>query len=85
MIFRCVGVCLFLIFILLGSFKYAEYSNRSKAVINIYCWDESFRDVLANYYPAYDKEHECIGNVKVHWVMAYAINASLSRISLSTR
>ena len=69
MIFRCVGVCLFLAAIIIGSFKYAEYSNRAKDVINIYSWDASFREVLANYYPAYDREHECIGNVKVHWVI----------------
>ncbi len=52
------------------SFLYkTEYSNSTGKVLNIYCWDTSFRTLLENYYPAYDKEKQCIGDVQVHWVI----------------
>ena len=38
-------------------------------ILNIYCWDNSFRELLAKHYPAYDPETEMIGNVKVRWVV----------------
>ena len=38
-------------------------------VLNIYCWDNSFRELLAKHYPAYNPETEMIGNVKVRWVV----------------
>ena len=38
-------------------------------ILNIYCWDNSFRELLAKHYPAYNPETEMIGNVKVRWVV----------------
>lgn len=38
-------------------------------VLTIYCWDSTFKDILAKYYPAYNPETEMIGDVEVHWVI----------------
>ena len=38
-------------------------------VLTIYCWDSTFKEIMAKYYPAYDPATEMIGDVKVHWVI----------------
>lgn len=38
-------------------------------VLTIYCWDSTFKDILAKYYPAYNPETEMLGDVEVHWVI----------------
>ena len=38
-------------------------------VLNIYCWDNSFRELLTKHYPAYNPETEMIGSVKVRWIV----------------
>ena len=53
----------------LGFLYKTEYSNSTGKVLNIYCWDTSFRTLLENYYPAYDKNSQRIGDVQVHWII----------------
>ena len=38
-------------------------------VLTIYCWDSTFKDIMAKYYPAYNPETEMIGDVEVHWII----------------
>ena len=54
---------------ILGFLYKTEYSNSTGKVLNIYCWDTSFRTLMENYYPAYDKKSQRIGDVQVHWII----------------
>lgn len=62
--------CLFIIVAvtMVAYHYYALY--QTGRVLNIYCWNESFRQYLAEYYPAYDPEKETIGDVKVRWIIS---------------
>ena len=46
---------------------YRHFAAVHGRVLNIYCWDTSFRTLMENYYPAYHKDTQYIGEVKVHW------------------
>ncbi len=61
-------LCLFAIGWLAVLYGWGNPGNDGR-VLNIYCWDDSFRTVMEQYYPAYDKETERIGDVQVHWVL----------------
>lgn len=50
--------------------QYLHERSAGSQVLNIYCWDETFPILLAEYYPAYDPETQRIGNVQVHWFIA---------------
>ena len=50
--------------------QYLHERSVSGHVLNIYCWDETFPALLAEYYPAYDPETQRIGTVQVHWFIA---------------
>ena len=54
---------------ILGFLYKTEYSNSTGKVLNIYCWDTSFRTLMENYNPDYDKKSQRIGDVQVHWII----------------
>ena len=68
--FSFYGRIFCIVMLLAGIFYYnTEYSYKSHKVLNIYCWDDSLKKILETYYPAYHKETQTIGDVKVHWIM----------------
>ena len=38
-------------------------------VLRVFCWNEEFKSRLEAYYPAYNKDTQTIGDVKVEWVI----------------
>ena len=50
--------------------QYMQERAAGSKVLNIYCWDETFPALLAEYYPSYDPETQRIGAVQVNWFIA---------------
>ena len=68
-VFKATGLILFVLVLIAGGYYWYVCHKPVGRVLNIYCWDNSFEQVLAKYYPAYDREKKCIGDVKVHWII----------------
>ena len=67
LLYWLVGI--FCLFIVTGLVAWRWQVFRPGKVLNIYCWDIDFKQLLASYYPAYDAETERIGDVQVNWVI----------------
>ena len=50
-------------------------THSESQVLTIYCWDNTFREVLAKNYPAYDPVRERIGTVTVKWIIYPDLNS----------
>ena len=66
---KVIGVIMAVLVLLTGGYYWYVCHRAVGKVLNIYCWDNSFEQVLAKYYPAYDRDRKCIGDVKVHWII----------------
>ena len=50
----------------------ADYSHDTGKVLNIYCWNDEFRNCMIENYPGYKDNRDGsgrIGDVKVNWVI----------------
>ena len=48
------------------------FGRKEGTVLNICCWDDSLRSILAQYYTPYkdgEGEEGTIGSVQVHWIV----------------
>lgn len=67
------GLTLSIALLLVALLSVVAMNYRSRAgtskELNIYCWDMTFKELLTEYYPAYDPETDTIGDVKVNWVV----------------
>lgn len=61
--------CLFMAIVISAVAYHYYFLYHSGRVLNIYCWNDSFRNFLIEYYPAYNAEKETIGDVKVRWII----------------
>ena len=66
---KVVGLILVVLALMVAGYGWHVYHKPTGKVLNIYCWDNSFEQVLTKYYPAYDPDKKCIGDVQVHWII----------------
>jgi hypothetical protein len=66
---KAVGLVLAVLVLMAGGYYWHIHHKSTGKVLNIYCWDNSFEQLLSKYYPAYNSEKKCIGDVQVHWII----------------
>lgn len=68
-------ILLLVVLLSVAVMNYRARTGTSKE-LNIYCWDMTFKELLAENYPAYDAETDTIGEVKINWVVNPDLNGT---------
>ena len=64
----------------------ADYSHDTGSVLNIYCWNDEFRNCMIENYPGYQENKDGtgrIGDVKVNWVIEYGFDSYQDKLDVA--